>query len=323
MQYTIEDETRQLSPSEPNVEPIAFLDGTLIPASAARLPVYDLGVVGGLAVSEMLRTFRHQPFRVDAHLARLQQSLSLVGFSPAIEPAELRRLILEVASHNTGLIDPLDDVGVIVFVTAGWNPTYLGRDAAQGHGCTVGIHTFPLQYRLWADKYAAGVPLRTSTVPALPTAIVDRRIKARSRMHWHLAEQAVKRLQPDATALLLDEDGSVTETSAANILAVIDGVIVSPPAGTVLEGVTLQVTLELAASLGLAWERRRIHVDELERATEILLSSTPPCLLPASSFNGRTLEAGARGTSYLQLLRAWNAATGVDLREQAASRLRP
>ncbi|MDX1969058.1 MAG: aminotransferase class IV [Planctomycetaceae bacterium] len=302
------------------MEPIAFLDGALIPASAARLPVYDLGVVGGLAVSEMLRTFRHQPFRVDAHLARLQQSLSLVRFSPAIGPAELRRRILEVVSHNTGLIDPLDDVGVIVFVTAGWNSTYVGRDAVQGHGCTVGIHTFPLQYQLWADKYAVGVPLRASTVPALPTSIVDRRIKARSRLHWHLAEQAVKKREPDAAALLLDEDGSVTETSAANTLAVIDGVIVSPPAGTVLEGVSLQVTLELASSEGLPWERRRIHVDELEQATEILLSSTPPCLLPVCSFNGKILEAGSRGPIYQKLLAGWNSATGVDLREQAACR---
>ncbi len=317
MQYTIIPRTRQPSPPEPIVEPIACLDGEFIPASAARLPVYDLGVVGGLAVSEMLRTFRHRPFRVELHLARLEQSLALVGFAPAVDLLELDRVIRHVVAHNSGLIDARDDVGVIVFVTAGWNPTYVGRETASAHGCTVGVHTFPLQYQHWADKYDSGVRLATSAVPALPSAVVDRRIKSRSRMHWHLAEQAVKKQDPRATALLLD-NGAVTETAAANLLAVIDDVIVSPPPGTVLEGVSLQVTLELATSLGLPWQRRRISLHELELATEILLSSTPSCVLPVSSFNGAPVGPGQFGAVYRQLLAAWNALIGVDLRQQAA-----
>ncbi len=50
------------------VEPIAYLNGDYIPLSEARISIFDQGLVHGAGVSEMLRTFRHLPFRVDLHL---------------------------------------------------------------------------------------------------------------------------------------------------------------------------------------------------------------------------------------------------------------
>ncbi|MGR3318285.1 MAG: hypothetical protein ACUZ8O_07355, partial [Candidatus Anammoxibacter sp.] len=63
-------------------EPIAYLNGEFIPVSQAKLSVFDQGVVQGASVTEMVRTFKHQPFRMDDHLNRLQQSIRYVGFEP-------------------------------------------------------------------------------------------------------------------------------------------------------------------------------------------------------------------------------------------------
>lgn len=296
---------------------LAFLDGDDIPEAELRLPYYDLGVVGGVAVSEMLRTFAHRPFRVEAHLDRLAVSLELAALTPAMPLTELRAALERIVAHNTSLIDPADDLGAIVFVTAGWNPTYVGTDAARDHGCTVGIHTFPLQYRQFGPQYASGVSLRTSTVPALPAACVDRRIKSRSRLHWHLAQQEVRRVEPGAIAVLQDEQGCITETAAANVCALVDGVLVSPPAGQVLEGVSLQMVAELAGDIGLRFERAPLWEDDLRRATEIWLTSTPSCLLPAVRFNGQTIGDGQPGPVFQRMLEAWSLAVGCDVRRQA------
>ena len=51
-------------------EPIAFLNGRWIPASAAAVSVGDAGFVLGAAVAEQVRTFAGKLFRLDEHLAR-------------------------------------------------------------------------------------------------------------------------------------------------------------------------------------------------------------------------------------------------------------
>jgi branched-chain amino acid aminotransferase len=294
-------------------EPIAWINGHVVPVSHARLHVFDMGIVGGVSVAEMLRTFGHRTFRIDEHLDRLMQSLELTGLHPAIGRDELPARLEQIVAFNTSLIAPEDDLGVIVFVTAGWNPTYVGRETAQTAGCSVGIHTFPLPYRQWATKYEDGVALVVPPVKAMSVNVVDPRIKSRSRMHWHLADQAARQIEPGALAILTDQHGHLTETAASNLIAVIDGVLVSPPAGTVLEGVSLGVTLELATKLGHIIQRRTITPTELANATEAFLTSTPSCLLPVTRFQGRPLSDGRPGPIYRQLLSAWNEHVGIDI----------
>lgn len=297
-------------------EPIAWINGHVVPVSHARLHVFDMGIVGGVSVAEMLRTFQHRPFRVEEHLRRLNQSLSLTGLQPAHHHEELAARLDQVVSFNTSLIKPEDDLGVIMFVTAGMNPTYVGRDKAIATGCTVAIHTFPLPYRQWAAKYSEGVSLVVPSVKAMPVDVIDPRIKSRSRMHWYLADQAARQIEPNALAILTGEHGHLTETAASNLIAVIDGELVSPPADGVLEGVSLAMTTDLAAKVGHAVQRRPITVADLAHASEAFLTSTPSCLLPVTRFQGQPLGTGQPGPIYQQLLSAWNEFVGLDIAVQ-------
>src|SRR5262249_20622509 len=94
-------------------EPIAYLDHRLVPVSEARLHVFDLGIVGGMAVTEMIRTFRHRPFRLSEHLMRLEQSCRRVGFEMPKPLSELASLAEEIVAHNVRLIADEDDLGLI------------------------------------------------------------------------------------------------------------------------------------------------------------------------------------------------------------------
>src|SRR3712207_8377554 len=58
-------------------------------------------------------------------------------------------------------------------------------------------------------------------------------------------------------SLLLDREGHVTETAAANVLLVRGGVVLSPPRHSVLEGVSLRVVTELCAALKIPFEDRK------------------------------------------------------------------
>ena len=63
-------------------------------------------------------------------------------------------------------------------------------------------------------------------------------MKYRSRMHFYLADKESQLVDPDATALLLDVHGNVTETATANFLIVERGRIVSPPPVNILPGIS-------------------------------------------------------------------------------------
>ena len=44
-------------------EPVVYLNDGFVPASQAHINIYDLGIVLGATLTEMTRTFRHEPFR--------------------------------------------------------------------------------------------------------------------------------------------------------------------------------------------------------------------------------------------------------------------
>ena len=296
--------------------PMAYLNGEFLPVSEASLHVFDLGIAGGVSVTEMVRTFCHVPFRLDQHLDRLAWSLNRVGFETGRTTGELRAVCEQVVAENAKLIPDHHDLGLIVFVTAGQNPTYVGRSADPlASQPTVCVHTFPLPFELWADTYDTGVHLVTVPTRSIPDDVIDPRIKHRSRLHWHLAAREAKQVDPIAMAILSDGDGQLTETATGNLCAV-DGATIITPAAHVLDGISRDYVAELAASLGIGFVHAAVTAGDLSLADEAFLTSTPHCLLPVTRFNHAPIGSGRPGPVFRQLIDAWSSAVGLDIIEQ-------
>jgi branched-subunit amino acid aminotransferase/4-amino-4-deoxychorismate lyase len=298
-------------------EPLVYLNGRTVPASQAHLAIYDAGVVLGATVTEMTRTFRHRPWRLEEHLARLGRSLKYTRMDVGLSADELARISRELVEHNARLIDPQDELGLIHFVTAGEFPTYAGlAGRAARTAPTVCIHTFPMPFELWAEKLRTGSHLVTPAIRHVPPQCYDPKMKYRSRMHYYLADQEARLVDPEASALLLDLAGNVTETSGANFLIVRQGRIESPTTVNTLPGVSRQTTIELAARLGIAFVERDLQVFDVVNADEAFTASTPYCLLPVTQINGLAIGDGRPGPVFRRLLAAWSEAVGLDVERQ-------
>ncbi len=59
---------------------LAYLNGDWVPSSQLSIAVDDIGFMVGATVTERLRTFRGQVFRLQEHLARLRGSLEIIGW---------------------------------------------------------------------------------------------------------------------------------------------------------------------------------------------------------------------------------------------------
>lgn len=309
-----------MSAAEATRSELAWLDGQTVPRADLAMPVGDTGFVLGVTVTEQLRTFRGRLFLPDDHARRLAESLAVVGLRPAFSAAEIIAAAEKLAAHNHALAaaarpgEPGPDLGLVAFVTAG--------DAAAQHEGRGGpprtvIHTFPLAFGMWAHAYESGVPLRSVSVRQVPESCWPLRIKVRSRLHYFLADREAAAAEPGARAVLAHDDGRVSETSTANIAIVHAGRIVTPPAADALGGVSLACMRSLAASLGIVWQERSLSAADLAAADEILLTSTPSCLLPATRFDGQPVGAGVPGPVYRAILDAWSRHVGLDIAEQA------
>ncbi len=296
--------------------PLAYLNGRWIPASAAALPVGDAGFVQGAAVAEQLRTFGGKLFRLDAHLARLARSLEIIGVDPGIGRRELASVAEELVAQNRAFQEPDDDLGLSIVVTPGAYPTFAEPGPTRP---TVCLHTYPLPFHLWAGKYRTGQALATTSVEQVSPRCWPPELKCRSRMHYYLADREAARRDPAARALLLDARGRITEASTANLILVCRGEgLVSPRLDTILHGISLAVAVELAGRLGLGFHERDLTPADAASADEVLLTSTAPCVLPVTRFDGRPIGDGRPGEVFTSLLKAWNELAGLDIAAQAA-----
>lgn len=287
--------------------PQAYLNGDWIDDARLAIPVDDLGFALGVTVTERLRTFGGQVFRQAEHVGRMVHSLEIVGMQAAAIAGEIDAAITEFVRRAKSSWQDDEDLAVVAFATPG-----------SGSGPTRCVHGFPLPFHDWAHQYAEGVSLRASRHCQTPPNCWPPELKCRSRMHYYLADQEAQAKEPGARAVLLDQDGYVSETSTANIMLYREGEgVLSPRMDKVLPGVSVAVIRELADELDVPFVESDITLDELKSADEAWLSSTSICMLPVVRCDGRPISEGRPGPAYRKFLAAWSELVGVDIARQA------
>ena len=96
-------------------------------------------------------------------------------------------------------------------------------------------------------------------------------------------------------ALLLDNEGYVSEGSGENIFLVQNGRLITPELTSCLEGITRATVFALAEEIGLEVRERRITRDEVYIADEAFFTGTAAEVLPIRELDGRMIGSGERG----------------------------
>jgi branched-chain amino acid aminotransferase len=96
-------------------------------------------------------------------------------------------------------------------------------------------------------------------------------------------------------ALLLDTDGYVAEGSGENVFMVRKGVIKTPPLTSILEGITRETIMQLAAERGMRLVEERFTRDELYIADEAFFTGTAAEITPIREVDNRSIGTGKPG----------------------------
>ena len=298
---------------------VVYLNGDWVPERVAAVSIFDSSLIWGDALFETTRTFQHEPYRLDAHLARLEASLAGAGVDAGCSMNELGALTRELIERNQDLYEPDVDFLIVHQVSSGTFGRY--RDAGIRQGPTIVIYGYPLVGMLgdaaaWFDDGLHAVVPRQR---AIPSRLLDPKLKSRSRLHYQVANHEVASYGPDAWAVLQGEDGFLTEGTGSNFFVVQEREVLTAPGHGVLRGVTRDSVLELAGELGLTVRESNLEPYDVRTADEAFFTSTPYCLIPATRFNGSSIGDGSVGPVYRRLADAFIETVGVDFIAQAKS----
>jgi D-alanine transaminase len=275
-------------------EQTAYLNGEFLPLDAARVPVLDRGFLFGDGVYEVIPAHDRAPFRLEAHLARLERSLAAIALTNPHSRDEWRERIETLIAHH-----PWSDQSIYLQVTRGVAP----RNHAFPSGVTptVFMMSGPLKAPP-AEERELGV--RTISLPDFRWLRCD--IKSISLLGNCLLRQAA--VEAGCKETVLFRDGWLTEGSASNIFVVSKGTLLAPPADhLILPGITYEVVLELAREHGLPLEVRPISEAETRAADELWLSSSTNDVLPITRLDDQPVGAGMPGPVWRRM-DAWFAA---------------
>jgi branched-chain amino acid aminotransferase len=106
-------------------------------------------------------------------------------------------------------------------------------------------------------------------------------------------------------AVILDPSGYVAECTGENIFVVRGGVIYTPPKASVLEGITRDTVMELAADLGIPVVEEVITRDQLYIADEVFITGTAAEIVPAVKIDYREIGDGKPGEVMRSLLKLY------------------
>ena len=284
---------------------MVWLNGQMLPANEACLPLDDAALTSAAVVSERLRTFHHQPFLLEEHLRRLRASARAAMIPMPWSIDELRERTAEVIAANARNVVDNDDMGVSLWVSAG-----------RGGVPSLGISAVPIPARQYLAGYDPGVRVAVPPTRAMEPLCLSPGIKTRNRLHWYIADRQAAEQDPGAVALLLDREGFVTETSAANLFAVIGGKVVTPGRSRPLSGISQQFVLDLAGGMGLPIAEADLLLDDVTAASELFASSSISCLQPVTYVNGQAIADGRPGPVYERLMAAWSRRVDLDIVSQ-------
>src|SRR5882672_4946641 len=95
------------------------------------------------------------------------------------------------------------------------------------------------------------------------------------------------------------------EGASSNTFAVVGGVLRTHPAThRILAGITRDVLLAIAAELGIPVAEQPVTMDELARATEVMVTATTADVMPVVRVDGRQVGEGRPGPIARDLHRA-------------------
>lgn len=292
---------------------ICYVNGSFVPASEAKVSIFDRGFTSGEGVYDVTRSFGHKLFKLDAHVARLYRSLKYVRIDCGMSPEEMTKLSIDVFERNKHLLAPDDDCALWQVISRGSDRFAKGKAVSA----TVTLFCVPIAYHTFAREYVEGTIIVTPATRRTPPQSLEAKAKITNKVNHTMAAFEAKQVNPRATPLMLDMDGNISETHLGNFFFIQSGKLCTSTDRTVLGGITRSTLFSMAGDLGIPVVEGNFTPYDVYCADEAFTASTSPSIVPVKSLNGSPIGASLPGPITLKFMREWEKMVGIDFVSQA------
>jgi branched-chain amino acid aminotransferase len=269
-----------------------LFEGRYVPLGEANVNIMTHAFMYGTAVFEGIRAYWNAEhgqlyaLKVREHMERIRNSAKVLLMPDVPSVDQLTSEALEVLRRNGFRED------------AYVRPSFYKSTRAIGvklHGLE---HSYYILAIPFGDYVDTTVGVKIGTVSWRRTA--DPAIPSRSKIVGSYVNPAFSKseamLNGYDEALVLTQDGHISEGSAENIFLVRDGVLLTPPVtDDILEGITRAGIMEICAELGLRVVERTIDRSEIYIADEAFFCGTGAQISPIIEVDRRPVGGGTPG----------------------------
>ena len=277
---------------------IIYIDGKFYPEDEAKISVFDHGLLYGDGVFEGIRAYEGRIFKLEEHLARLEDSAKAILLKLPLSRKEIEKAVLETCQKNK-----MKSGYLRLVVTRGKG--YLGLSPDRCKKPTIIIIASDLE--LYPEKYyREGLKVVTGATWRQSPAALDPGIKSLNYLNNILAK-IEGQLAGAQEVILLNPQGLVSECSGDNIFFIRHGALITPKLSSgALNGITRATVLEIARQVG--WEAREDDVRRYDLFTceEMFLTGTGAEIVPVVEVDGRLVGDGKPGKKTADLMKRYH-----------------
>jgi len=277
------------------------MNGSFVKWDDAKVHILTHSLHYATAVFEGIRCYKTDGgsavFRLREHVDRLFDSAHIYQIEMPFTPEAINEAILETIRVNkieACYIRP------IVYIGYGSMGVFPKENPVQ-----VSIAVWPWGSYLGEEGLKNGIRVKISSFirPHVNATMVRSKTTANYANGLLAKREALKDGYDEA--MLLDTEGYVAEGSGENVFMVRKGVIKTPPLTSILEGITRETIIQVAADRGMRILEERFTRDELYIADEAFFSGTAAEITPIREIDNRTIGTGRPGPVTKQLQAAF------------------
>lgn len=271
------------------------INGEIMPIADGRIPVLDHGFLFGDSIYETLRTYRQKPFLFSRHFERLRRSARAVFMEV---PVTRERLYTETLRTLQAAGDA-SERRLRITVTRGVGD--VGPDPGSCEAPNVIIFATPLP-NLPATVYDDGVDVIVSSF------FRSRQLGDAKTGNLLRSVLAVREARAAGAfeAITLTSEGKISDGITSNICLIQNSTLLTPSAETgILEGITRAVVLDLARRDGIMVIEGIFDVSEIEKSSELFLTSSTRGVVPIVRVSGKSVGSGLPGLVTRRLMAAY------------------
>ena len=280
----------------------AFFDGAFVPLRDAKVSVLTHAFNYGTGVFEGIRAYwnpeREQLYGLHLleHYRRLHRSCKVMRLDLPYSPERLVEITVELLAK------------------CGYREDAYVRPLVYKSSELIGVrlHDLESSFTVFAVPFGTYIDVEHGISCGVSSwrRTDDNAIPARAKITGSYVNAALAKTEAQEAgfdeAIVLTNDGHVSEGSAENLFMVRNGTLITPPVtDNILEGIVRASLMRIATDLGIRVEVRSIDRTELYIADELFLCGTGAQLSPVTSVDHRIVGNGALGPVTQKLSRIY------------------